>query len=154
MLVFVQDDCIGCCPSNTFYGLTWPTTAQTTTAQLSCSLIHPSFSQNSFVERECGLQRFSGSVNFRNCVFNPDAMTNLLLYTAILPDSPGAGIANATLSAGTVRGQVIHMQTIDGLCAPPNVIPPLYICMCYHTVLELPLFILTHNLRKCTVCML
>ena len=134
MLVFVQDDCIGCCLGNTFYGLTWPSTAQMTTARLSCSLIHPSFAQNSFVERECSLQRFNDSVNFRNCVFNPDAMTNLLLYTAILPDSSGAGIANATRSAQDVRGQVMQLQTIDGLCAPLHVIPPLSICMCYHTV--------------------
>ena len=128
MLVFVQDDCIGCCPGNTFYGLTWPTTAQMTTARLSCSLIHPSFAQNSFVERECSLQRFNDSVNFRNCVFNPDAMTNLLLYTAILPDSPGAGIANATRSAQDVRGQVMQLQTIYTETQPKEMY-----CMCVIT---------------------
>ena len=77
------------------------------TARVSCSLIHSSFAQTSFVERDCSAQRFSGSVDFRNCVFKPEAMTSLLLYTAILPDPPGAGINNATRSAEAVRAQVM-----------------------------------------------
>ena len=62
------------------------------------------------MERECNVQNFSSSVSFRSCVFKPEAVTNLLLYTAILPDSPGAGIDNANRSAEAVRVQVMQSQ--------------------------------------------
>ena len=110
MPVFVQDKCIGCCLGNTFYGLTWPTTAQMSTARVSCALIHPNFAPNSFVERECNARNFSNSVSFRSCVFTPDTVTNLLLYTAILPIAPGAGIDGANSSAEAVRAQVMQTQ--------------------------------------------
>ena len=126
-----QDDCIGCCLGNTFYGVTWQTTAQMSTARVPCSQIHSSFAQSSFIERECGTGIFSNTVSFRNCVFKPEAMTNLLLYTAILPPSRGPGIENATLAAKDVQEQVFDIYFYTYISC--DTVICLHVCSVVHT---------------------
>jgi hypothetical protein len=77
------DLCVGCCPRDTLYGLTWPETAHNLQAALPCSGIHPSFTSTSLARRRCGpTGDWEEVVNFDACTFQESTRYPVILYTA------------------------------------------------------------------------
>ena len=75
----LQETCEGCCPEELSEGILWSNTLQGNSDRRSCTFLHSSFNENTFVTRKCSNKGRWQPVDVSGCTFKESAELSVVV---------------------------------------------------------------------------